>query len=185
MGRKTAIQDPSGLWYWYLRVSRPLPLAPSVSAGIYPLELSHNRHPVGSIVGYLDLKVNSTLTASKTPRKLPGRGGPKPRIIMSRRCEVTGKGTRSGRRIARRGLPKKKGGVGLKCTGVSLRTFKSNVHKVRVLLPNGTVRRMKLATSVIKKGVITVTLDGRKQTIPLVKALRGRNRAFLKAKDEA
>ena len=101
---------------------------------------------------------------------------------MARRCEVTGKGTRSGRSIARRGLPKKKGGVGLKCTGVSLRTFKSNVQKVRVLLPNGTVRRMKLATSVIKKGFITLTLDGREQTIPLVKALRGRNRAFAKTK---
>ena len=104
---------------------------------------------------------------------------------MARRCEITGKGTRSGRSIARRGLPKKKGGVGLKCTGVSLRTFKSNVQKVRVLLPNGTVRRMKLATSVIKKGLITLTLDGREQTVPLVKALRGRNRAFAKTKKNA
>lgn len=99
---------------------------------------------------------------------------------MARRCEVTGKGTKSGKSIARRGLPKKKGGVGLKTTGHTKRTFKSNVQKVRVLLPNGTVRRMKLATSVIKKGEIEVRIDGRMQTVPLVKALRGRNRAFSK-----
>ncbi len=97
---------------------------------------------------------------------------------MARRCEVTGKGTRSGKSIARRGLPKKKGGVGLKTTGHTKRTFKANIQKVRVLLPDGTVRRMKLATSVIKSGRITVELGGRTRTVPLVKALRGRNRAF-------
>jgi large subunit ribosomal protein L28 len=99
---------------------------------------------------------------------------------MARRCEVSGKGTRSGKSIARRGLPKKKGGVGLKTTGHTKRKFKANIQKVRVLLPNGTVQRMKLATSVIKKGEITVKIDGVKQTVPLVKALRGRNRDFVK-----
>lgn len=80
--------------------------------------------------------------------------------------------------IARRGLPKKKGGVGLKTTGHTKRKFKANIQKVRVLLPDGTVKRMKLATSVIKSGRITVRLGGHDQTVPLVKALRGRNRAF-------
>ena len=73
---------------------------------------------------------------------------------------------------------KKKGGIGLKTTGHTKRKFKANIQKVRVLLPNGTVRRMRLATSVIKSGKITLVLEGRVQTIPLVKALRGRNRAF-------
>ena len=102
---------------------------------------------------------------------------------MARRCEITGKGTRSGKTIARRGLPKKKGGVGLKTTGHSKRTFKANIQKLRVLLPDGTVRRMKLATSVIKSGRITVRIDGTDQTVPLVKALRGRNRAFTRRED--
>ena len=97
---------------------------------------------------------------------------------MARRCEVTGKGTRAGMSIARRGLPKKKGGVGLKTTGHTKRVFKANIQKVRVLLPNGTVLRMKLATSMIKKGEITVRMNGVERTIPLVKALRGRNREF-------
>ena len=83
--------------------------------------------------------------------------------------------------IARRGLPKKKGGVGLKTTGHTKRVFKANIQKVRVLLPNGTVIRMKLAASVIKKGEITVRMDGVEQTIPLVKALRGRNREFTRS----
>ncbi|RMH03220.1 MAG: 50S ribosomal protein L28 [Planctomycetota bacterium] len=102
---------------------------------------------------------------------------------MARRCEVTGKGTRSGKSIARRGLPKKKGGVGLKTTGHTKRKFRANIQKVRVLLPNGTVRRMKLAASVIRTGRITVRMDGREQVVPLVKALRGRNRSFTKAAD--
>jgi len=97
---------------------------------------------------------------------------------MARRCEISGKGTRSGKSIARRGLPKKKGGVGLKTTGHTKRTFKSNIQKVRVLLPDGSVRRMRLATSVIKSGRVTVRINGTDQTVPLVKALRGRNRAF-------
>ena len=102
---------------------------------------------------------------------------------MARRCEQTGKGTRSGKSIARRGLPKKKGGVGLNITGHTKRKFKPNIQKIRVLLPNGTVRRMKLAASVIKKGEITVKIDGIEQTVPLVKALRGRNRAFTRKQD--
>ena len=81
---------------------------------------------------------------------------------MTRKCEVTGKGTRSGKSIARRGLPKKKGGIGLKTTGHTKRKFKANIQKVRVLLPNGTVRRMRLATSVIKSGKITLVLEVKK-----------------------
>lgn len=102
---------------------------------------------------------------------------------MSRTCETSGKKTTFGRRIARRGLPKKKGGVGLKTTGVSHRTFKPNIQKIRVLLPDGTVRRMKLAASVIKSGRITIRVGGSVRQVPLVKALKGRNRAFSKQKN--
>lgn len=97
---------------------------------------------------------------------------------MARVCEVSGKKTVYGKQIARRGLAKAKGGVGLKTTGHSHRTFKANVQKLRVLLPDGTVRRMHLSTGVIKSGRITIVIGGKEQTVPLVKALRGRNRAF-------
>ena len=122
------------------------------------------------------------MTCSACRRRISGSsrvGSPKK---MARRCEVSGKETRSGKSIARRGLPKKKGGVGLKTTGHTKRKFLANIQKVRVLLPNGTVRRMKLATSVIKRGEITVRMDGKMKTVPLMKALRGRNRAFTKKK---
>ena len=54
---------------------------------------------------------------------------------MSRTCQVTGRGTRVGGTIARRGLPKKKGGVGLNITGVTKRKFKVNVQKKRIWVP--------------------------------------------------
>ena len=54
---------------------------------------------------------------------------------MSRVCQVTGRGTRSGGSIARRGLAKKKGGVGLRTTGHTKRKFKVNVQKKRVWVP--------------------------------------------------
>lgn len=96
---------------------------------------------------------------------------------MSRRCEVTGKGTRSGKQIARRGLPKKKGGVGLKTTGHTLRKFKANIQKVRVLLPDGTVRRIKLSATALKRGLVPMRKDGEMRLVPMIKAVRGRNRA--------
>src|SRR5262245_49991735 len=103
---------------------------------------------------------------------------------MSRVCEVSGKRTQWGKKITRRGLAKAKGGVGLKTTGITRRSFRPNLQIVRVLLPNGGLRRMKLAASVIKKGEVTVRMDGRMVTVPLVKAPHGRQREWL-AKNRA
>jgi hypothetical protein len=51
---------------------------------------------------------------------------------------------------------------------------------VRVLLPDGTVKRMKLSTSAMKRGRVPMTVGGKVRLVPMVKALRGRNRAFSK-----
>ena len=104
---------------------------------------------------------------------------------MSRICEVSGKRTQWGNQVTRRGLPKAKGGVGLKTTGITRRSFKPNIQIVRVLLPNGGLRRMKLATSVIKKGEITVRIDGHMRKVPLIKAPHGRQREYLASKRPA
>jgi large subunit ribosomal protein L28 len=104
---------------------------------------------------------------------------------MPRVCEVSGKRTQWGNQVTRRGLPKAKGGVGLKTTGITRRSFKPNIQIVRVLLPNGGLKRMKLAASVIKKGEVTVRLNGRMTTVPLVKAPRGRQREYLASKRAA
>lgn len=70
---------------------------------------------------------------------------------MSRRCQLTGRGTRVGRRIARRGLAKAKGGVGLKTTGHEKRTFQVNLQKKRLWVPElGRFVRVRLSTRALK-----------------------------------
>jgi len=54
---------------------------------------------------------------------------------MSRVCAVTGRRTRIGHKVKRRGLAKRDGGVGRRVTGRSKRTFKPNIQPVRILTP--------------------------------------------------
>jgi len=70
---------------------------------------------------------------------------------MARVCEVCGKRTESGAQIARRGLPKKKGGIGLRITGHTLRKFKPNIQRVRAVV-NGVPTRIKICTRCLKAG---------------------------------
>ena len=100
---------------------------------------------------------------------------------MSRVCQVTGSRTRVGNSVARRGLAKKKGGVGRRVTGRTKRKFKPNIQTVRVLTPDGTVLRMKLSTRAIRTGIIKIQKGDKVVQFPLVRAMRGRNRAFTKA----
>ncbi|MCA8968849.1 MAG: 50S ribosomal protein L28 [Planctomycetes bacterium] len=100
---------------------------------------------------------------------------------MARVCQVTGKRTRVGNNVSRRGLPKKKGGVGLRITSRTKRTFKPNLQSIRVLDPEGRVLRLKVSTKVIKSGVITLQKGDKTITFPLVKAVRGRNRRALES----
>ena len=104
---------------------------------------------------------------------------------MSRVCAVTGRRTRVGNQVKRRGLAKKQGGVGRRVTGRSKRKFKPNIHTVRVLTPDGQLLRLKVSTKVIKTGVITLPKGNRTVSFPLVKALHGRNRAHSKAQKPA
>ena len=72
---------------------------------------------------------------------------------MPRVCAISGKKTTIGRQYTRRGLAKKKGGVGKKITGKSARTFKPNIQKIRVVV-NGRVVRMKVAAKFIRRGMV-------------------------------
>lgn len=74
---------------------------------------------------------------------------------MAKVCEICGKKTQAGRSIARRGLAKKKGGVGKNITGISKRKFFPNLQNVKLLLENGTVKRKKVCTACIRTGKIT------------------------------
>jgi large subunit ribosomal protein L28 len=92
---------------------------------------------------------------------------------MGRQCEVSGKKTSFGNHRTTRGKAKYLGGVGIKCTGVSRRTFKPNLQRIHVWLPNGTTRYVRVATSVIRSGMLTLEVDGKVQTFPLIKASKG------------
>lgn len=93
---------------------------------------------------------------------------------MPRICDVSGKKTGWGKQVTRRGLPKAKGGVGLKTTGITRRSYRVNLQTVRVLLPNGEVRRLRLAASVIKRGLVKIQYEGKMRELPLLKAVHGR-----------
>ena len=91
---------------------------------------------------------------------------------MSRTCQVTGRGTQVGCNIARRGLPKKKGGVGLRVTGHTKRKYKVNVQKKRIWVPEiGEFVSVRLSTKALR----TIDKNGAYPTLlkaGLVKAVR-------------
>ena len=72
---------------------------------------------------------------------------------MPRVCPFTGKKTRSGRSIARRGKAKRLGGVGLNITGKTKRKFKANMQRVRAVI-DGKVVKINVSTKAIRDGHI-------------------------------
>ncbi|MBX6313944.1 MAG: 50S ribosomal protein L28 [Isosphaeraceae bacterium] len=96
---------------------------------------------------------------------------------MGRQCEVSGKKVSFGNQITRRGKAKYLGGVGKKTTGISRRKFVPNLQRIHVWLPNGTTRYITVATSVIRSGKLTLEVDGKMQTFPLIKASKGSRQA--------
>ncbi|HCN20456.1 MAG: 50S ribosomal protein L28 [Planctomycetes bacterium GWA2_50_13] len=73
---------------------------------------------------------------------------------MSRVCDICGKGTTTGNAIERRGLAKKKGGVGRKITGKTRRTYLANLQTIRARLNGGTIKRIKICTRCLKAGKV-------------------------------
>lgn len=70
---------------------------------------------------------------------------------MAGRCQVCGKGVATGGIITRRGIAKKKGGIGRKTTGHVKRKFKPNIQRVRVKV-GGSAKRMNVCTKCITSG---------------------------------
>ncbi|MCB1065074.1 MAG: 50S ribosomal protein L28 [Verrucomicrobiae bacterium] len=81
---------------------------------------------------------------------------------MSRVCSITGARVRSGRRIHRSGLAKKKGGVGRHVTKTVKRQFKPNLREKRVWVPElGRFVRVKVSA----RGLKTINKNGAFQTL--------------------
>src|SRR5580704_8555069 len=102
---------------------------------------------------------------------------------MGRECPVSGKKTTFGNHITERGKAKYLGGVGKKTTGISRRSFKPNLQRIHVWLPNGTTRYVRVATSVIRSGELTLEVDGKTRTFPLIKASKGSAKARIALKN--
>ena len=88
----------------------------------------------------------SVLERTKTKLNQHRRG-----VKMSNVCEICGKKKVQGARIIRRGLAKKKGGIGMHVVKVSPRTFEPNIQTVHVD-DNGTTKTMKVCTACIRSG---------------------------------
>lgn len=81
---------------------------------------------------------------------------------MSRTCQITGAGTRTGGSLARRGLAKKKGGVGRQTTGHTKRKYKVNVQRKRIWVPEiGEYVKVRLSTRALR----TISKNGAYPTL--------------------
>ena len=73
---------------------------------------------------------------------------------MSAKCQICGKTSSAGRSITRRGKAKYLGGVGRKITGITKRWFKVNLQQLRVELPNGTRKRVRICAQCLRSGKV-------------------------------
>ncbi|MCP4650614.1 MAG: 50S ribosomal protein L28 [PVC group bacterium] len=73
---------------------------------------------------------------------------------MGNTCAICGKGPTAGRSFTRRGLAKKKGGVGKKVTGITKRRFLPNLQSVKSVT-NGTHKTVKACTECIRSGKVS------------------------------
>ncbi len=76
---------------------------------------------------------------------------------MSKRCEFCGKKSSVGCSVTRRGLAKKKGGVGKKTTGITKRRFRPNLQPRKAVI-NGRARKVLICAKCLKKGKLPLTL---------------------------
>ncbi|MBN2144407.1 MAG: 50S ribosomal protein L28 [Candidatus Aureabacteria bacterium] len=72
---------------------------------------------------------------------------------MPKICYSCGKHSVMGGSKVMKGIPKKKGGIGLHCTGTSKRRFKPNLQRVKARIDK-TVKTIWVCTSCIQKGLV-------------------------------
>ena len=73
---------------------------------------------------------------------------------MSKVCKICDKGPVSGRKYKRRGMVRRKGGAGAKIVGKTLRKFRPNLQRVKILL-NKTPQTVYVCTKCLKAGKVT------------------------------
>jgi large subunit ribosomal protein L28 len=73
---------------------------------------------------------------------------------MAHICQVCGKKPSVGNQIETRGKAKYLGGVGTKVTGITKRTFKPNLQRIKVQGEDGKGKTMRVCTQCIRSGRI-------------------------------
>lgn len=81
---------------------------------------------------------------------------------MSRICEITGAKPLKGRTIHRRGLAKKKGGIGQHVTATTRRYFLPNLKKKRIWIPE---LKKFLTVKLTARGLKTINKNGTYATL--------------------
>ena len=72
---------------------------------------------------------------------------------MSMECEICGKKKVVGGSITRKGLAKKKGGIGMHVVKNNKRTFKPNIQSVHANV-NGQTKKIKVCAACIRSGKV-------------------------------
>ncbi|MBT3379463.1 MAG: 50S ribosomal protein L28 [Lentisphaerae bacterium] len=72
---------------------------------------------------------------------------------MSKVCDICGKGKHVGGSITRRGLAKKKGGIGMHVVKNTKRTFSPNIQRIRIRVSGGAARK-RVCTACIRANKI-------------------------------
>ncbi len=85
---------------------------------------------------------------------------------MARECEVCGKTSQFGNSVETRGKAKYLGGVGTKITGITRRKFKPNLQRIKVELPEGGAKRIKVCVQCIRSGKIRKAVKNKPFAIP-------------------
>jgi len=81
---------------------------------------------------------------------------------MSRVCQITGARPSRGNRIHRRGLAKKKGGIGMHVTAVTKRYFVPNLISKRIFVPE---LKQYVTVKLTARALKTVTKNGAYATL--------------------
>ena len=74
---------------------------------------------------------------------------------MARQCDFCAKRTRVGNQLCRRGISKKKGGIGIRITSREKRTFKPNIQNLKAVDHAGRPVRVRSCARCIKAGRVT------------------------------
>ena len=97
-----------------------------------------------------------------TPRATTDHINGSTNFIMSRKCSITGSRPVRGSKIHRRGLAKKKGGIGMHVTAVTPRYFTPNLRTKRIWVPE---LKKFVTVKVTARALKTISKNGAHSTL--------------------